>query len=550
MNRAHRRAAVAAALAVALVGAACSADEPSSDPGSALPRADEQVLRVAVGQDPFLRAIRPPDRDEATAPELGVGQPDLGLRAGGPNPGIFETLTRATPTFGIAPGLARRWTAGSATRWRFELREGVSFHDGQPLDADAVVATLDVVARREERPRGLEPGSARAVSSHLVEVELSVANERLPEQLANPSLGIQAPGTEAGAGEDPPTTPTGTGPFRFAHYRPGEELRVEANRDYWGEAPQLDEITFVFGEDAAAGQLLATQQVDVVGHIPLALLPQVSGWTDRVAASAPAHSAYLLLNAGGVGDDWGLLADERLRRAVAHAVDPDALVAAAWPHHGTATRTLIPPALLDAAADEIDPPAHDPAAAAELLDAAGWRTGPDGVRERGGQPLELGLLLARPGHLERAAAELEAQLGAVGIATRPLDAGDDPFAPFARVNEATFDLFLDLRPLTDVNPCALCRLFSIRPGGQLIYAGAVHGGAAVDDRFDRAHEAPTVEASRRAAAALVQGVTTDGVVAVPLATLPSVWLLSARVRAFEAAPLPGAQSWAHVHLSL
>lgn len=250
------------------------------------PRADVQDLRVAVGGDPFLGG----------SPAI----PNLGLLLEGVNPGVFETLTRRTPTFGIAPGLAVRWEAQTPTRWRFELRPGVTFHDGTPLRADAVVETLrraaggflnselENVARRQSRPRGLEPESASADGDLAVVVALSIPNLRLAEQLADPRMAVQAPQTMAGDGSTPARTPTGTGPFRFVSYTPGAELRVVANADHWDGPPELDSITFRFGPDEDASRLLATRQVDAVGLIRPQALATVSGRTDRVVVSRPA----------------------------------------------------------------------------------------------------------------------------------------------------------------------------------------------------------------------------------------------------------------------
>lgn len=87
---------------------------------------------MAVDEDPFLGGTPP--------------TPNLGLRSDDLNPGIFESLTSLTPRFGLTHGLAVRSEAETPSRWRFELREGVRFHDGTPLTAEAVVDTLRRVA--------------------------------------------------------------------------------------------------------------------------------------------------------------------------------------------------------------------------------------------------------------------------------------------------------------------------------------------------------------------------------------------------------------------
>lgn len=504
-----------------LVIAGCTADRREQPLGSAH-RAAVQDLVVLGGEDPFQR-----------------GEPPLanvGLLAGAPGAGIFETITRLTPGFGVAPGLARRWEMTSPTTWRFVLRRGVRFHNGARFDADAVVATLEVAARRQNRPRGLEPGAARAVAPDTVEVTLSVSNMRLPEQLANPALGVLAPGTEAGAGGEPATTPTGTGPFRFAGYTPGAELRMVANGQYWGRRSMLSSVTIRFGPhdratSAGAVRLLA-EEVGATEPAP----------GERRVVARPDRSVHLLLNVGGVGE-WASLKEDAVRRAVTLALDRAALTREAWPNHGEPNDTLVPPVLLGDAGLRVAPPEHDQDAARTILDAAGWLPGPDAVRQRDGRRLSLSLLLSRPAEKAVAAGVIEAQLARVGIAVERQEAGVEPFAVFAPVNEAAFDLFLDVRLQEDANPCAFCRLFAIGPGAQLTVAGAVGAGPAADALFEKAYTTPSPDATRRYAAELMHVVTAERMVAVPLASLARVWLVPAKVVGFEAAAVPGAQRW-------
>lgn len=487
-----------------------------------------------MGEDPFLRGDPP--------------NPNVGLLAAGPNPGIFETLTTLTPAFGLAPGLALRWEPVSDTVWRFTLRKGVRFHDGTPFDARAAREMLESVARRQNRPRGLEPGAARITADDVIEVALILPNMRLAEQLANPSMGVAAPGKRAGNGADPQSTPTGTGPFKFASYAPGSCLTVVANEEYWGDRPRLQSLTFRFSAGGDASRLLAIRQVEVVGHVPYSALANVSGRTDRVITTRPARSAYLLLNVGGI-EPWGTLQDDGIRRAVALALDRRAIAAAGWALYAEQSPSVVPPVVLGTAGAELRPIRSDPEAARKVLSGLGWTPGLDGVRVKDGRRLTLTLLLARPGEQAEAAQAIIRALATVGIAVEILDPGPDPTAPFGRVNQATFDLFFDLRYQEDANPCALCRFFSIRPGGQLTFSGAVIGGPEVDTLFERAYLAKSAGTARALAADMMQVLTTDRIVAVPLASLKTVWLLSSRIQDFEPAPLPGAQRWNEVWLS-
>ncbi len=520
-------------MAVALVAAACGSggDTTGEEAVPEPARAANQDLRVAVGADPFL----------------GDGaNPNLGLVTAGPNPGIFETLTRLTRSFGLQPGLAVRWESPSPEQWRFHLRPDVTFHNGARLDAAAVAASLETVARRQNRPRGLDPGTARA-NGDVVEITLTAPNARLAEQLAGPSMGIQAPGTSAGPGDEPATTPTGTGPFRFESYQPGVSLVVKAYDGYWGGRPELNSLTFRFGPERDAGRLLATRQVELVGHVAYDSLPKVSGRTDSLESSQPARAVYLLLNTGGI-DEYTTLKDDNVRRAVALAVDRDAVQKAAWPEEGDGNASLIPALVLGEASSQVRAPSQNLNEAKRLLDQSGWMLGPDGVRLKGGAPLALALVLGRPSEHQRAAEVVRDQLAAVGIGVNIVDPA--PESPFTRVNAATFDLYMASTTQDDGNPCSICRFFSIRPGGQLAFASSVGGGQKADDLYDRSYLAPSTDSARRIAADLVNVVVAERFTAVPLASLRTQWLVSPRVRGFEAAALGGDQRWHGVWLTV
>jgi ABC-type transport system substrate-binding protein len=382
----------------------------------------------------------------------------------------------------------------------------------------------------------------------VVEVNLTSDNARLAEQLANPSMAILAPGTRPGAGDSVETTPTGTGPFIFVSYTKGSELKLKANDKYWGGAPQVRSLIFRFSSETDASRLLATRQVDIAGMVSYRNLASVSGRTDRKVQSRPAQAAYLLLNMGGT-DEWTTLKDDNVRKAVAQAVDRREVVRAGWEGHGTDSATLIPEVVLGKdAADRVKPLATNLTEAKRSLDAAGWlATGPGGPRAKDGRPLVLNLLLSRPADQDKAAEAIKAQLAQVGIATLVQDPGAD--TPAAKVNLATFDLYLDVRTQDDANPCALCRFFTIRPGGQLSFSGSVGGGPKVDDAYDRIFSSPSIDTARRTAADIAQVVTAERITAVSLASLRSEWLVSPRVRGFEPAEVPGHQRWEAVFLT-
>ena len=523
-------------LLTALVAGGCSSGgSEAADQEPAEARAGVQALRVAVGVDPFM----------AGDPPLS----DIGIRTAGPNPGIFETLTRMSTSYGVEPALAVRWESPAPNVWRFFLRRDVAFHNGMPFDAAAVVAAFDGFSARQNRPRGLDQGTAKAIADDVVELNLTADNTRLPEQLANPNMAIVAPGTRPGAGDSPETTPTGTGPFSFVAYVKGADLKMAANDRYWDGAPEVRSLTFRFSSERDASLLLATRQVEIAGMVPYGELASVSGRTDRNVRSRPGHAVYLLLNNGGIGE-WTTMRDENVRRAVAQTIDRDEVTDAGWGSQGEDSTTLIPEIVLGSdAAERVRPLPLNRKEAKNLLDRAGFMPAlPNGMRAKDGMPLVINLLLSRPSDQAKASEAIKAQLAEVGIEVRVQDPG--PETPFAKVNSATFDMFLDVRPQDDANPCALCRFFTIRPGGQLSYSGSVGGGPEVDDAYDRIFVSPSIDTARRTAADIMQVVTAERFTAVSIASLRTEWLISPRVRGFDPAVLAGDQRWQAVYLTV
>ncbi len=530
------RSLIALLLLTAFLAAACSSGggtEATDEPAE--PRANAQDLRVAVGEDPFM-----------------AGNPaanDIGIRTNGPNPGIFETLTRLSPTYGVEAALAERWESPNTKTWRLFLRKNVTFHNGTPFNAESVVAAIDSFSTRQTRPRGLDKGTAKATADDVVEINLSADNARLPEQLANPNMAIVAPGTRPGAGDSAETTPTGTGAFQFLSYNKGTELRMKANEKYWNGAPELKTLAFKFGPERDASRLLATRQVEIAGMVAYANLASVSGRTDKNVQSRPGQAVYLLLNTGGV-EEWQILKDDNVRKAIAQTIDRNAITKAAWEGHGEDSTTLIPKIVLGAdAADRIRPLPLNLNEAKKSLDAAGWTaTLPNGMRAKDGRPLLLNLLLSRPSDQVQAAEAIKTQLAEVGIAMQVQDPGTA--TPGVTINNASFDMYLDVRAQDDANPCALCRFFTIRPGGQLSFSGSVGGGAKVDDAYDRIFASPSIDTARRTAADIMQVVTAERITAVSIASLRTEWLVSPRVRGFDPAVLAGDQRWEGVFLTV
>jgi peptide/nickel transport system substrate-binding protein len=316
---------------------------------------------------------------------------------------VFEGLTRFAPDGSIVPGLARSWTISEdGLTYDFSLAEGVTFHDGRPMDAEAVVFSLDR-ARDPEGPNAQKALYAaiervEAVDPTTVRITLSRPFGALLFNLAWGDAVIVHPetvGTNA-------TEPVGTGPFRFAAWARGDRIELVRNPDYWGEPALLESATFKFVSDPnAAFAAVMTEDVDVFPGFPAPeLLEQIAADPrfDVVLGSTEGETILAMNHRREA------LADVRVRRAIAHAIDRQAIVDGAMFGYGTPIGTHFAPhhpAYLDLTAQS----GHDPEQARALLAEAGV----DG--------LTLSLKLPPPAYARRGGEIVAAQLRAVGIET-------------------------------------------------------------------------------------------------------------------------------------
>ncbi len=247
---------------------------------------------------------------------------------------VCETLVRFRPG-GSHPeaALATTWATLDGREWTFTLREGVRFHDGSPLDADAVVANLESL-----RQVGSFHGEASRVGPHVVSIRLDKPNAALLATLSQPFYSLQSPASLALAAR---ARPIGTGPFRFVAQRPGL-VELAANRDYWGGAPRIGQLRFrTFPREDALVTALLAGEADVtaaVGHERLGRLRESPDLT--LGSQTGLNVAFLSLN-----NERAPFSDRRVRQALARAVDRDALVGRILGRHAVPARNPLPPSL-------------------------------------------------------------------------------------------------------------------------------------------------------------------------------------------------------------
>ena len=486
------------------------------------------VTRALAQSGGELIVGAPQDRQGLPAPLTNIGMAI-------PSAGIYDTLVRLSPSFVLEPGLAESWELIEPTTWRFNLRQGVTFHDGTPFTAEAVAWSLARVAAAGGRELFIGDDSVVIVDDYTVEITPFQENRRLPLQLTAPRTGsILAPGT------DNAVERVGTGPFREVEYVPEERQVGEAFADHWGGPPLLSRLTFRFMPDPTT-RLLALQagEVDLIFDVPREAASQLTGNLQLITSGVGAYDALYFNIHGEPPYDLGQ--DPAIRAAVAHAIDEEALIAA-WQGLAEPNTTMVPPAVLGDAAEMVEGTPYDPAAATRLLEEAGWTPGDDGILQKDGRRLTLTMVVGYPSaEIHRPMPEfVQAQLRDVGIELQIVqtpDVGDYSDA----LTRGEGDLWAEVGNQVDADPCYLpASLFSSPPsdGDPEVnqYSNAFAPGPEFDAFITECNQATTLEEIQEAAAKALNLLIDEQHVVLPLVGVIRLYGASERVVGFEPHP--------------
>lgn len=262
--------------------------------------------------------------------------------------GVVETLVRADPNGRAVPGLAVSWQRIDPLTWRFQLRPGVSFHDGTPLTPDSVVTALRYVNSVAAPPRAIKGVGWR---------------------LSSPNTAILAP--SAYHPNSPPSPiRSGTGPFVLTDIQATQSATVARWDRYWGPRPALATVQARFIPDPMArATALRAGDVDLTQGIPDTALPELAAVSQIKIVTYPLPrtvSLYTNLTSP-------LLADPRVRQAIELAIDRPALAAQVLGGSATAASDVFGAGV--PWGNPATSPGADPGAATRLLAQAGYGPG-------------------------------------------------------------------------------------------------------------------------------------------------------------------------------
>ncbi|MEL7261918.1 MAG: ABC transporter substrate-binding protein [Pseudomonadota bacterium] len=322
--------------------------------------------------------------------------------------GVTETLMGIDYDMNLYPRLAAGIEQSSPTTWRVALRDGVTFHDGTPVTAQAVVDAIAPISD-EAHPghnarvaKLLDLAGLSTDGDAVVVFETNSPNAAFPWTLSEPAIAVLGAPSEA-------FPINATGPFVFQEAVPEQLYRVAAHPDYWQGAPGLAEVRVIATPNPSTAALaFEAGEVDLVINYPETDFARIQD-TGAQGFSAPTARLYFYtVNAAS-----GPMANPLIRQAVSYAIDRQGIVDAALSGVGGVPAGTIFPEGKGWAADI--PATYDPAKAEALLAEAG------AVKEGGtwmldGAPLEIDIVTyASRAALPPTAELTQAFLAAIGV---------------------------------------------------------------------------------------------------------------------------------------
>jgi peptide/nickel transport system substrate-binding protein len=231
--------------------------------------------------------------------------------------GVGETLVKISEDLKIEPWLAEEWESKDGQNWTFKIREGVTFHNGKKVDAQAVKASLERAIKDSPSVKAALKISKMEADGQLLTIQTDEVFPQFPSELVHPNTTI-VDVTE----KDFDKKPIGTGPFKITSFEPGVALKVERFEKYWDGKAKLDKATFAFNEDANA-RLMALQSgdADIIFRPPVENLEQLKEDKVKVESVPGLRTHQLLFNM-----DSPYMKDENVRKAIDALVDHKEIV--------------------------------------------------------------------------------------------------------------------------------------------------------------------------------------------------------------------------------
>jgi peptide/nickel transport system substrate-binding protein len=259
--------------------------------------------------------------------------------------------------------------------WEFKLRQGITFHDGTPFNAEAVQKTIArVLDKQVASPRAnlfTSIKEVKKIDDHTVHFVLHEPFAPLLSVLASGEGAIISPKAIEQYGMELTKHPTGTGPFTFASWTPGQEIVLAKNENYWGDKPSIDKVVFkAVPEDTTRLAMVETGEAHVAEQLPVTEIERVQSSPSMTLGRFEAFYVDFI----GFNIKKKPFDDVRVRQAIAHAIDKEAILAGVYNNSGTVASSTLGPKVVGYSPDITSYP-FDMEKAKALLAEAGYPNG-------------------------------------------------------------------------------------------------------------------------------------------------------------------------------
>lgn len=305
---------------------------------------------------------------------------------------IFDNLINQGARQQLMPGLATEWGPIDDLTWEFKLREGVTFHDGSPFTADDIVCSFERAPNVPNSPGSFELYTKGKTVEKVDDYTVRITTEEPYPLMANDVSTISIVSDEHGCGattqdfNEGGAAAAGTGPYKFVEYVPGDRIVLEANKDYWGGAPDFDRAVLkpIKSGPARVAALLAGD-VDIINDVPTTDLERIKTNDDLTVAQGPSNRVIYLhldqfredsphITAKDGSDIKNPLLDKRVRMALSKAIHRGAIRDRVMEGQSVLAGQLLPEGFFGVS-DKLEPVEYDPDGAKALLEEAGYGDG-------------------------------------------------------------------------------------------------------------------------------------------------------------------------------
>ena len=423
-----RRSAVAAALAVAILGAACTGGSggggtsasAASASGSGAPIAEGGVLRIAAF-----------DGIDSLNPFVGVNDDSYATYEY-----IYPQLVQYDANLQLVGDFATDWTQSKdGLTWTFHTQPNAEWSDGQPLTAEDVAWTYDTIIKFQNGSTGSAAGSVQHVTSVKAPNATTVVlayDTPVPAalaQLQQVSILPEHVWSQYATGDGKalktyPNTPisgqpvVSGGPFMVTQYQQDAVTLFEKNPHYYGPAAHIDGFGLeYFSNEDAEVTALKTGQIDAIENLPATSVQTIQSSGFNLYTGPSLTYRTFIINSSPYKTTNLELQDPQVRQAFEYAIDRQKIVQTAWLGYAAPGTTIVPPSTGTWHDAQIQPLPFDIVKANAILDQLGYARGAGGIRVANGHPMQYSVVFpgSERGAGDRAFQIIQADFAQIGV---------------------------------------------------------------------------------------------------------------------------------------